>query len=135
LLRRPIGISALLSLSQPPSWLPSLHDCNHPSTLTEESIQKKEKAEKFYFNLPHNFEKNESGSDFQRIQIWNDRSQKQKKNFGRHPMGLKRAKFCPLFLFSPLFLDNLTWIMYSKSDCIKYKKNLYYLFIREFSIH
>jgi hypothetical protein len=24
-----------------------------------------------------------SGSDFQQIQIWNDRSQKQKKNYGR----------------------------------------------------
>jgi hypothetical protein len=32
------------------------------------------------------FKKNESGSDFQRIQIWNNRSQKQKKNYGRHPL-------------------------------------------------
>ncbi len=30
------------------------------------------------------FKKNESGRDFQRGQIWNDRSQKQKKNYGSH---------------------------------------------------
>ena len=32
------------------------------------------------------FKKNESGQDFQRGQIWNDRSQKQKKNYGSHPV-------------------------------------------------
>jgi hypothetical protein len=31
------------------------------------------------------FKKNESDQDFQRGQIWNDRSQKQKLNYGRHP--------------------------------------------------
>jgi hypothetical protein len=30
--------------------------------------------------------KNKSGRDFQRGQFWNDRSQKQKKNFDRHPL-------------------------------------------------
>jgi hypothetical protein len=49
LLRRRIGTSTLLSLSQLPSSLPSLRDCYRPSTLTEESSQKKEKAEKVYF--------------------------------------------------------------------------------------
>ena len=32
------------------------------------------------------FKKNESGRDFQRGQIWNDRSQKRKKNYGSHPV-------------------------------------------------
>jgi hypothetical protein len=54
LLRRRIGASALLSLSHPPSLLPSLRDCYHLSTLTEESDQKKKKAEKVYFYLLHN---------------------------------------------------------------------------------
>jgi hypothetical protein len=51
LLRHCIGTSTLLSLLQPPSLLPSLCDCYRPSTLTEESNQKKEKAEKVYFYL------------------------------------------------------------------------------------
>jgi hypothetical protein len=51
LLHRRIGTSTLLSLSQPPSSLPSLRDCYRPSTLTEESTQKKEKAEKVSFYL------------------------------------------------------------------------------------
>jgi hypothetical protein len=38
-------------LLQPLSLLPSLCDCYHPSTLTEESNQKKEKAEKVYFSM------------------------------------------------------------------------------------
>ena len=33
-------------------------------------------------------EKSESGPSFWRVQIWNDRSQKPKKNYGRHPMDL-----------------------------------------------
>jgi hypothetical protein len=86
LLRRCIGTSALLSLLQLPSSLPSLRDCYHPSTLAEESIQKKEKAKKSIFIYGTTFKKNESGSDFQQIQIWNDRSQNQKKNYSRHPL-------------------------------------------------
>jgi hypothetical protein len=54
LLRRCISTSALLSLLQPPSSLPSLCDCHRPSTLTEESDQKKKKAEKVYFYFWHN---------------------------------------------------------------------------------
>jgi hypothetical protein len=61
------------------SSLPSLRDCYRPSTLAEESIQKKEKAEKSIFIYDTTFKKNESGCDFQQIQIWKDRSQKQKK--------------------------------------------------------
>jgi hypothetical protein len=42
--------------------------------FAKESIQKKEKAEKFYFYLRQQLlRKNKSGSDFQRIQIWNVR--------------------------------------------------------------
>jgi hypothetical protein len=54
LLSRRIGTSAFLSLLQPPSLLPLLHDCYHPSTLNGESAQKKKKAEKVYFYLWHN---------------------------------------------------------------------------------
>jgi hypothetical protein len=80
---------------QPPSSLPSLCDRYRPFTLAEESIQKKEKAKKSIFIYGTTFKKNKSGSDFQRIQIWNDRSQKQKKNYGRHPF-----KVPDLFLFA-----------------------------------
>jgi len=53
----------------------------------EESIQKKEKTEKVNFYIyGTTFKKNESGRDFQRVQIWNDRSQKQKKNYDSHPI-------------------------------------------------
>ena len=31
-------------------------------------------------------EKSESGPSFWRVQIWNDRSQKPKKNYNRHPV-------------------------------------------------
>jgi hypothetical protein len=51
LLRHRFGTSTLLSLPQLPSSLPLLCDCYRPSTLTEESSQKKEKAEKVYFYL------------------------------------------------------------------------------------
>jgi hypothetical protein len=37
---------------QLPSLLPSLRDCYRPSTLAEESTQKKEKAEKNYGRHP-----------------------------------------------------------------------------------
>jgi hypothetical protein len=47
------GTSTLLSLLQPPSSLPSLCDCYRPSTLMEESVKKKKKAEKVYFYLRH----------------------------------------------------------------------------------
>jgi hypothetical protein len=51
LLHRCIGTSTLLSFLQPLSSLQLLRDCYRPSTLTEESSQKKEKAEKVYFYL------------------------------------------------------------------------------------
>ncbi len=43
-------------------------------------------VEKVNFYLRTTFKKNESGRDFQRGQIWNDCSQKQKKNCGSHPL-------------------------------------------------
>jgi hypothetical protein len=58
LLRHCIGTSALLSLLQPQLLLPSLCDCYRLSTLTEESVQKKKKAEKVYFYLRHKKLKN-----------------------------------------------------------------------------
>jgi hypothetical protein len=57
--------------------------------LVEESNQKNEKAEKVIFIYGTTFKKNESGRDFQQVQIWNDRSQKQKKNYGSHPLSGK----------------------------------------------
>ena len=36
-------------------------------------------------------EKSESGPSFWRVQIWNDRSQKPKKNYGRHPVRILKA--------------------------------------------
>jgi len=55
--------------------------------LRRNPYRKKEKAEKvFLFIYGTTFKKNESGRDFQRGQIWNDRSQNQKKNYGSHPV-------------------------------------------------
>jgi len=55
------------------------------SSLTCGGIHtKKEKAEKVFF-YGTTFKKNESGRDFQRGQIWNDRSQKQKKESRQSP--------------------------------------------------
>jgi hypothetical protein len=45
-----------------------------------------QKAEQVFFIYGITFKKNESGRDFQLGQIWNDRSQKQKKNYGSHPI-------------------------------------------------
>ncbi len=61
---------------------------NRPSTLTEESIQKKKKAEKSLFLFTaQQIEKSESGPSFKGVQIReNDRSQKQKKNYGSQPL-------------------------------------------------
>jgi hypothetical protein len=57
----------------------------HPH-LRRNPIRRKKRQKKSIFIYGTTFKKNASGSDFQRIQIWNDRSQKQKKNYGRHPM-------------------------------------------------
>ena len=48
--------------------------------------RKKKRQKKSIFFYGTTFKKNESGRDFQRGQIWNDRSQKQKKNYGSHPV-------------------------------------------------
>jgi len=47
--------------------------------------EKKKRQKKSIFIYGTTFKKNESGRDFQRVQIWHDRSQKQKKNYGSHP--------------------------------------------------
>jgi hypothetical protein len=65
LLHRRIGNSALLSLLQLPSSLPLLRDCYRPSILTEESDQKKKKAEKVFFLFTaQQIEKSKSGPNF-----------------------------------------------------------------------
>jgi hypothetical protein len=58
------------------------------SSLTCRGIhtEKKKRQKKSIFIYGTTFKKNESGRDFQRVQIWNDRSQKQKKNYGSHPV-------------------------------------------------
>jgi hypothetical protein len=50
------------------------------------NTEKKKRQKKSFFNYGTTFKKNESGRDFQRGQIWNDRSQKQKKKYGSHPI-------------------------------------------------
>ncbi len=59
----------------------------HPH-LRRNPLRRKKRQKKSIFIYGTTFKKNESGSNFQRIQIWNDRSQKQKKNYGRHPLFL-----------------------------------------------
>ncbi len=56
------------------------------SYLWRNPYRQKEKAEKVNFIYGKTFKKNESGRDFQRVQIWNDCSQKQKKNYGSYPL-------------------------------------------------
>jgi hypothetical protein len=47
--------------------------------LRRNPIRRKKRHKKSIFIYGTTFKKNESGSDFQRIQTWNDRSQKQKR--------------------------------------------------------
>jgi len=70
-------------------YLPKFNSTSLQALLVEESIQKKRKGRKCLF-FGTTFKKNESGGDFQRVQIWNDCSQKQKKNYGSHPLKSKK---------------------------------------------
>jgi hypothetical protein len=49
-------------------------------------FRKKRRQKKSIFFYGTTFKKNESGRDFQRVQIWYDRAQKKKKNYGSHPL-------------------------------------------------
>jgi hypothetical protein len=49
------------------------------------------RQKKSIFTYGTTFKKDKSGRDFQQGQIWNDRSQKQKKNYGSHPVVRTRA--------------------------------------------
>jgi hypothetical protein len=57
------------------------------STHTKElvSYEKKETKSSILFTATE-FEQSKSGTTFQRVQIWNYRQQKPKKNYGRHPL-------------------------------------------------
>jgi hypothetical protein len=57
----------------------------HPH-LRRNPLSRKKRQKKSIFIYGTFFKKNKSGSNFQQIQIWNDCSQKQKKNYGRHPI-------------------------------------------------
>jgi hypothetical protein len=60
---------------------------SRPATLTEESLLKKEKAGKVFFSFKaQKLKKAVQIPDFLQVQIWNDRSQKPKKNYGSHPV-------------------------------------------------
>jgi hypothetical protein len=70
----------------PSSHCCSCHHCchrimivSHPATLTEEK--------NICFIYGTRMEKVVQIPDFQQVQIWNDCSQKQKKNYGSHPFG------------------------------------------------
>jgi hypothetical protein len=79
---------------------PSSHCCSHRHCchrfvivttrphLRGNPLRKKKRQKKSIFIYGTTFKKNESGSNFQRIQICNDSSQK-KKNYGRHPLSKK----------------------------------------------
>ncbi len=54
--------------------------------LRRNPLRRKKRQKKSIFIYGTTFKKNESGSNFQQIQIWNDCSQNQKKNYGRQPM-------------------------------------------------
>ena len=67
--------------------------------LQRSPLRRKKRQKSLFLFLATTFKKNKSGSNFQRIQIWNDCSQKQKKNYGRHPV--------PPLLFCPFFINGL----------------------------
>jgi hypothetical protein len=77
----------------------SRHRCHHFVIVTahphlrRNPFRRKKRQKKSIFIYGTTFKKNESGSNIQQIQIWNDRSQKQKKNYGRHPV--PNIVFCP----------------------------------------
>ncbi len=54
--------------------------------LQRNPLRRKKRQKKSIFIHGTTFKKNKSGSDFQRVQIWNNQSQKQKKNYDRHPI-------------------------------------------------
>ncbi len=53
---------------------------NHPNIMGAHCS-----CSQFLFTAQH-IEKSKSGPSFQQVQIWNDHSQKQKKNYGSHPV-------------------------------------------------
>ena len=53
--------------------------------LRRNTFRKKKRQKKSIFIYGTTFKKNESGRDFQRGQIWNDRSHKQKKELRQSP--------------------------------------------------
>jgi hypothetical protein len=63
--------------------------------LWRNPFRKKKRQKKSIFIYGTTLKKNESGRDFQQGQIWNDRSQKQKKNYGSHPLtsSMRQALF------------------------------------------
>ncbi len=68
------------------------HHCHRFMTVTarphlrRNPLRRKIRQKKSIFIYGTTFKKNKSGSNFQQIQIWNNRSQEQKKNYGRHPV-------------------------------------------------
>ena len=70
------------------------------SYMRRNPFRKKKRQKKSIFIYGTTFKKNESCRDFQRGQIWNDRSQKQKKNYGSHRVG-----FVILELHTPVFFS------------------------------
>jgi hypothetical protein len=81
------------ALAPAPSYCRSRRHCCHCFVivtarphLRRNPVRRKKRQKKCIFIYGTTFKKNESGSNIQQIQIWNDHSQKQKKNYGRHPI-------------------------------------------------
>jgi hypothetical protein len=54
--------------------------------LRRNPLRRKKRQKSLFLFTATTFKKNKSRSDFQLIQIWNNCSQRQKKNYGRHPL-------------------------------------------------
>ena len=67
------------------SWSHSLFTCFPPLTYRGITSPVRKKQEMYFFIFGTTFMKSGPDSQIWRIQIWNDRSQKQNKN-GRHPL-------------------------------------------------
>jgi hypothetical protein len=84
--------------------------------LRRNPYRRKKRQKKSIFIYGTTFKKNESGRDFQRGQIWNDRSQKPKKNYGSHPMCVCMHNTFSWVNLVPLFSEGFSSLKALEND-------------------
>ena len=89
--------------------------------LRRNPYRRKKRQKKSIFIYGTTFKKNESGRDFQRGQIWNDRSQKPKKNYGIHPVPKIFGRILPkLVLAAKDFVSGMNSTSSACANCQKW---------------